>query len=243
MEVYGPDIYKVHRRHFDIAKAGRTSEFEFYEIRDGLQFHFAAIYVPQFDDNAQVVGVCSMINDITRSKQIEQELIRLARYDTLTGLPNRNQLNERLPEVIARCARMGLTAAVLYLDIDKFKQINDSMGHYAGDLVLQEFARRLLTAVRTTDMVVRLAGDEFVIVLEALENVDVSVVTEKILRSMDAPFVIEGSQRKVKASIGAVTFSDGQHDVSVILKKADEALYMAKAAGRNTAIILDLSSA
>lgn len=229
-QIYDEITYRLHQEHFDIAKAGATTAFDFEEVKDGRARHLNATYIPQFDDYGKVIGVCSMINDVTSQKAIEKELIKLARFDFLTGLPNRSQLLQRLQETVARAGRTQALVAVLFLDIDDFKQINDTFGHHTGDIVLKEFSGRLLSVVRTTDMVARLAGDEFVILLEGLnQHSQILEVASKIERAMRTPFHIQGSQRTISASIGAAAFTHAKHhDPSTILRKADEAMYLAK---------------
>lgn len=233
-EVYDQATYRLHRENFDVAAAGDTAEFEFEQISQGATKHLVATYIPQFDERGAVIGVCSMIHDITPLKRIEQELTKLARYDALTGLPNRYQLQQRLQEAINRSARSGTLGGVLFLDIDQFKAINDTFGHHAGDIVLKEFGARLVAAVRSTDLVSRLAGDEFVIVLEGLNaKIEIAAVSEKIVQAMRLPFHIGGQPRVISTSIGAAVFSRAGSDQSLILRSADEAMYRAKQEGRN----------
>ena len=167
----------------------------------------------------------------------EARLDQLSRVDALTGLANRRQFNETLPEAMARARRRGKVMALLYLDLDKFKAINDTLGHAAGDTVLKEFGRRLSACVRETDMVARLGGDEFVLVIEGVaSDADVERVANKILSEMAWPFEMgEGEERVVATSIGIATYLDepGLSDEQ-LLGRADAALYEAKAAGRGT---------
>lgn len=165
----------------------------------------------------------------------EARLDQLSRIDALTGLANRRQFNETLPEAMARTRRRGRMMALLYLDLDKFKAINDTLGHAAGDTVLKEFGRRLSGCVRETDMVARLGGDEFVLIIEGLASgADVEQVANKILGEMAWPFEMgDGEEREVATSIGIATYLDepGLSDEQ-LLGRADAALYAAKAAGR-----------
>lgn len=175
-----------------------------------------------------------------RLEASERRLDQLTRIDPLTGCPNRRQFEERLPEALARSRRNGALMAVLFLDIDKFKHINDSLGHAAGDAVLKEFAQRLCTCVRVTDTVARLGGDEFVLILEGLHApAEAEAVAGKILSQMAVPFDIDkdGAPLPVSTSIGlACTSAAGQtpEDAAQMLARADAALYAAKAAGRGT---------
>lgn len=175
-----------------------------------------------------------------RLEASEARLDQLSRVDTLTGLANRRQFNEALPEAMARARRRRAMMALLYLDLDRFKAINDTLGHAAGDAVLKEFGRRLSGCVRETDMVARLGGDEFVLIIEgAATAAEVEQVAAKILAEMAWPFELEGRDDDegltVATSIGIATYQDepGLSD-DQLLGRADEALYEAKAAGRGT---------
>ena len=167
-------------------------------------------------------------------ERAEAELHRLATTDVLTGINNRRMFDDFLPKALARAARAGQQVGLAFLDIDHFKDINDTLGHAAGDQVLVEFARRLTGAVRTTDTVARLAGDEFVIVFEQLSsNTELDVLGRKILDAMHAPFLGEAVQRVVTTSIGIALTTSAAITVDEVMRAADQALYGVKAAGRN----------
>jgi diguanylate cyclase (GGDEF)-like protein len=172
---------------------------------------------------------------MTAIRRVEQELQRLARFDSLTALANRRQFDETLVQTLARVHRSGRPLALMFLDIDHFKAINDSLGHAGGDEVLQEFAWRLHASVRDNDLVARLAGDEFVILLEDIESAEkAGGVAEKILSSISKPFELMTGPLAVTASIGVAFVPDGRHASVDIVQAADKVLYEAKAAGRNT---------
>ncbi|MFT5533463.1 MAG: diguanylate cyclase (GGDEF)-like protein/PAS domain S-box-containing protein [Burkholderiaceae bacterium] len=234
-DLLSPDEYARHKQYYDQAREGKVARFEFEARQDGSPHYYQAAYLPQFDDQHQLTGVCGMINDITTLKLVENQLRVLARHDTLTGLPNRNQFDEKLAEAMARSRRSGHAMALMFLDIDHFKAINDTLGHHSGDEVLCEFARRLLHSVRQTDTVSRLAGDEFVIILEGLQlPEESSKVAAKIITAMSTDFDVLGTPRQVSTSIGIAVGKIDDNDGSALLRRADEALYAAKAAGRNT---------
>jgi diguanylate cyclase (GGDEF)-like protein/PAS domain S-box-containing protein len=178
--------------------------------------------------------------DVTERKRAEQELAesraeleRAAWYDALTGLPNRNLLVDRLEQVLARSRRSRQLLALFYLDLDGFKAINDSMGHAAGDVLLKQFAERLRRAVRVTDTVARLSGDEFVILLEDLrESQDADVIANTIVEAAREEFMIESRVLRVTTCIG-IAFTSGEISGVELLKRADTALYQAKRAGRD----------
>jgi diguanylate cyclase (GGDEF)-like protein/PAS domain S-box-containing protein len=233
-EACGDEAYFKYKRFYDQALAGNRTDFAFADERDGTKRYFNAAYIPQFDEGGQVVGVCCMINDITEIKKVELQLIKLARVDALTGLPNRVQFDESLRKAIARSRRGGLSMALMYLDIDHFKTINDTYGHQAGDEALVEFSRRLTASVRKTDIVARLSGDEFVIILEEMRSDDeAEIVARKVISAMEAEFIVGGRQYQVTTSIGIAILHDDDADAQALLRRADQALYRAKSGGRN----------
>ncbi|MDQ1833786.1 sensor domain-containing diguanylate cyclase [Massilia scottii] len=232
--LFSPEEAEVHQRAFDEAMTGNTVKFDFARMQGNERRHYQATYIAQVDAAGNAVGVTGLVNDVTDSKLLEEQLSALARFDALTGLPNRTQLTERIGRAQTRSARNGNVMAVMYLDLDKFKSINDSFGHSGGDTVLVEFGRRLSACVRQSDTVGRLAGDEFVILLEGLQNVsECAVVARKIIKVMEKPFDIDGVARIVSTSIGVATAENGRAGVDTLLKHADDALYRAKDSGRN----------
>lgn len=173
--------------------------------------------------------------DITEIKLVESQLRTMAHLDALTGLANRHYFDQKLNDAITRSQCAAQPMGLMFLDIDHFKAINDSDGHQGGDEVLRQFSRRLLGCVRQTDTVARLAGDEFVIILEALYVVDeLAVIAEKIIRNMEQEFQILNTERRVTASIGLTFRRDDEISADTILRRVDKALYLAKSEGRNT---------
>nr|WP_315260948.1 sensor domain-containing diguanylate cyclase [uncultured Duganella sp.] len=178
-----------------------------------------------------------------RRERAEEELHRLATTDVLTGINNRRMFDAFLPQALARAARSGQPVGLAILDVDHFKAINDTLGHAAGDQVLIEFARRLRDAVRATDTVARLAGDEFVIVFEQLSSTEMAVLGKRILDAMHAPFMLGAVQRVVQTSVGIAVTSPPPATAEEIMRAADQALYRAKAAGRNGFVISPVDDA
>jgi diguanylate cyclase (GGDEF)-like protein len=171
--------------------------------------------------------------DITDRKRMEEAAQSAAQSDALTGLANRLLLNDRLRLALSRSRRSGNDVAVLYLDLDRFKQVNDRFGHAAGDRLLKHVALRLRSCVRSSDTVARLGGDEFVVLLEDLRDREHAVaVVEKIIEEMRHPVNLEGFQVPVTTSIG-LAYANAGADADSLLKRADKALYEAKAAGRD----------
>jgi diguanylate cyclase (GGDEF)-like protein/PAS domain S-box-containing protein len=243
-EVFGDEMYSVVKEPVAAALAGERVSFERTITPGGIERHLKYEYTPDFDVDGAVVGFYTMVTDITDMKLIQARLAQLARVDSLTGLPNRNQLYERLGEALARCRRGGAQVGCLYLDIDHFKAINDSLGHAGGDEVLRQFGARLQTCVRETDLVARLAGDEFVILVEGLDQpAGGERVAAKIIEAMRPPFDLGGHPRAITTSVG-VAISDGREDdADALLKKADEALYRAKSTGKNAFAVYEASGA
>ena len=186
------------------------------------------------DDHGQARGYVGVFSDISSLKQSQQELFNLAHHNALTQLPNRRLLNNRLEKEIKKSFHQQQSLAVLFIDLDRFKQINDSLGHGMGDLLLQEVARRLNQCVRSSDMVAHLNGDEFVVLLEnpkTLENV--TEVTQKLMRTVAAPITLDGQEIYITASVGICLFPQDGQEAALLLRNADTAMYHAKAQGRN----------
>ncbi|HRI91287.1 MAG: hypothetical protein CRU72_06505 [Candidatus Accumulibacter phosphatis] len=201
-----------------------------------------------YDRDRRLQGVFAAARDITEHKQVQAEILNLALYDSLTRLPNRRLLNDRLGQTMAASQRSGRYSALMFIDLDNFKSLNDTRGHDVGDLLLIEAADRLKHCVREIDTVARFGGDEFVVMLSELsvENSEstaqAGVIAEKIRAALDRPFVLQGRQKgtaentvehQCTASIGVALFSKRDASRDDILKWADKAMYQAKEAGRN----------
>ena len=191
--------------------------------------------VVERDVRGRALRLTGTNSDVSARKSLEQQLVHQATHDVMTGLPNRSLFYDRLNQAIARCARGGALMAVMYLDIDKFKSINDTLGHDMGDQLLKGFSRRLAGCVRATDTVARLGGDEYAVILEGLESREAGErVAGKIVTAMRPEFVLENRPLAITTSIG-MAFYEGGSEISQdkLIKQADEALYQAKGAGRN----------
>ncbi len=233
-DVVGETLYEERRDYYQRALAGER--LEFIKQANHFQQHrtLHATFIPDVSDDGHVRGLFTLSSGITKQQEIEAELRRMARFDSLTGLPNRSYLYESLDAAIERGKRTGSPIAVLFLDIDHFKTINDTLGHRKGDLVLQEFAARLAQTVRTTDTVGRLGGDEFVIVLEGLKTLaDAEHIAGKILQAVRKPWVLNGERLRVTTSVGIAFSTDRAHCATDLIGHADASLYEAKSAGRN----------
>ena len=195
----------------------------------------SASFRPQHDVNGAVTGVIGHIRDLTERKRAEQQIEYQAYHDALTGLANRRLFQEHLTLALALAQRRDGLLAVLFLDLDAFKIINDSLGHSIGDSLLRVVAMRLKTHVREGDVVARVGGDEFTVVLQELKKKeDIPAIAQKILRAIADPVDVDGHRLYITASIGIAVFPDDGSDAETLLKNADNAMYRAKSEGRNT---------
>ena len=238
-ELIGPTLYEQRSEHLQRALAGERVSFEAESVTLGVDRYLHTVYIPDVQADGHVAGIYALSTDVTASKQVEMQLSQLAHVDALTGLPNRRQFEEKLQEAVARSKRSDRPMALMFLDVDHFKQINDSHGHAAGDAVLKEFAARLQRCVRITDTVARLAGDEFVIILEGLHSAgDAELVARKIAAALHPPIAWEArTLSPVTSSIGVVVLTGNDVAVADVVARADEALYQAKRAGRDTFVV------
>jgi diguanylate cyclase (GGDEF)-like protein/PAS domain S-box-containing protein len=186
------------------------------------------------DECGKLTNFVAMLSDITPIKRAEQQLSHLAHHDSLTDLPNRLLFSGHLQQSIDRARRHGRRVGLLFIDLDRFKRINDSMGHAAGDNVLVEVARRLRSTVRSEDLVARLGGDEFTVVLEDFEGGVVAAFAQKIIAAVSRPLMLAGREVVVSASVGIALFPDDGESIDALTKAADAAMYRAKDRGRNT---------
>jgi diguanylate cyclase (GGDEF)-like protein/PAS domain S-box-containing protein len=202
--------------------------------RDGVEAAIEDSAAPIHDRRGQVTGAVMVFHDVSTTRALSLRMSHQAQHDSLTDLPNRILLQDRLNLAMALTQRHGQKLAVLFLDVDRFKNINDSLGHDVGDSLLVLMAQRLLSCVRSSDTVSRQGGDEFVILLpELARGQDAAIRAEKILAALSAPYVIDSHQVHVTASIGIVIYPDDGGDADTLLKNADFAMYHAKEAGRN----------
>jgi diguanylate cyclase (GGDEF)-like protein/PAS domain S-box-containing protein len=203
--------------------------------RDGTLFDLSTTLAPLRDGHGEINGYLAIATDITERKASEKQIEFLAYRDVLTGLPNRLLLHDRFEHAVGFAERSGTKLALLFLDLDNFKTINDSLGHAVGDLLLKEIARRLGDCVRDTDTISRQGGDEFLIVLPDLRGADaITPVLLKIRERLQAPFELDGHELTTSASVGVAIYPDDGLDFDTLLKKADTAMYRAKDGGRNS---------
>ena len=201
---------------------------------DGVRRFIRISGEPVFDDSGSFRGYRGVGRDVTQSTVAEQKVHELARFDSLTGLPNRNMFLGELDRTIARARRHATAFAVFFIDLDRFKNINDTLGHDAGDELLKTMAARLRGAVRESDLVARLGGDEFVVLLEGeADAADLSTIAHKLLAAIGEPITIQGCSFLVTGSIGIGLYPGDGEDAAELLKHADAAMYLAKDRGKN----------
>jgi len=239
------ELYRADDRNVMASDMPKLAYEEPQTAPDGQEVWLRTSKVPLHDSRGEVMGVLGIYDDITERKLIEAQIHQLAFYDALTHLPNRRLLLDRLKQTAALGDRLDQHGAVLFLDLDNFKNLNDSRGHGVGDMLLLEVASRLYDCVREGDTVARLGGDEFVVVLgglsahpdEAAEQAD--MVAEKIRETLARPYELDGYVFYSTASIGVVVFKGHRDSLDAILKHADTAMYQAKDAGRNAVRFYD----
>ena len=219
----------------DALASGEPYAAEFRVVtRDGevrwIAAHGSVLRLPE-GAPAKMIGVSQ---DITERKRQEEEIRFLAYHDTLTGLPNRRLLDDRMRQAVYLAQRRDAKVAALLIDLDDFKQVNDALGHRAGDAVLREVAQRLSACMRKSDTLARHGGDEFVALLQDLQREsDCQFVAEKALRALEPEFRIEGRRFSIGASIGISIYPSDAGDGETLLRNADVAMYRAKQLGSN----------
>ena len=202
--------------------------------RDGSETAIEDSASPIHDRGGKLIGAVIVFHDVSASRALSRQVTHLAEHDFLTDLPNRLLLNDRLTQAIAMASRHGYHLAVLFLDLDRFKQVNDSLGHVIGDALLQSVAGRLVPCVRSSDTVSRQGGDEFVVLLSEIEHADDAAASaQKIIAALIAPHEIAQHQLHVTATIGISIYPDDGVDAATLINSADTAMYHAKERGRN----------
>lgn len=201
--------------------------------KDGQRFEVEESACPIIDREHRLTGAVMVLHDVTETMAMAERMAHLAQYDALTDLPNRVLLQDRAQHALALARREAKGLGVMYLDLDGFKQINDALGHDAGDQLLVQFARRLVAAMRQSDTVCRQGGDEFVLLLPGLEDPrQAAAIAGKVLGVCQEPFVLNGQMLKMGLSAGLALFPQHGSDYEELARHADTALYAAKRGGR-----------
>lgn len=229
---HGPDFYEHMWR--SLIESGKWQGEIWNRRKTGEMFAGWINIVAVRDPSGTVTNYVAVFSDITSKKQHEERLSYQANHDPLTQLPNRTLFQERLNRALARAQRNHTMVALLFIDLDHFKQVNDTLGHLAGDLLLQQASERLSSCTRQGDTVARLAGDEFTIILEDVADPrDAAIVAHKIVHVMAEPFDLSGSAANISSSIGVAMYPVDSGDAQGLIKLADAAMYRAKNMGRN----------
>jgi diguanylate cyclase (GGDEF)-like protein/PAS domain S-box-containing protein len=204
------------------------------QSKDGEEFLASMVVNAVYDEQGNPFRYVALLSDITQKKASEELIWRQANFDTLTGLPNRNMLYEHLRQEMKKTDRSQLPMALVFVDLDYFKEINDTLGHDKGDVLLKQVANRLLSCVRTSDIVARLGGDEFTVILSELRKpADVERTAQEILKKMSTPFQLGEDIAQISSSIGIALYPHDGADADSLMKSADKAMYGAKQKGRN----------
>jgi diguanylate cyclase (GGDEF)-like protein/PAS domain S-box-containing protein len=236
-----PSILKSDRHDKDfyaalwqtLIKDGRWSG-EIWDRRKDGSLYPKWVTINAIREDGDISHFVALFYDISERKENEERINFIARHDHLTGLPNRLMLKDQMARALAQADRSGGRLALIFIDLDRFKNINDSLGHHVGDQLLIEVSRRLVACVRVTDIVARLGGDEFVVVVEHIDDQnDAAQVAVKIHATLGEPVVIDGKSLHTPPSIGISLYPDDGRDVDTLMKQADTAMYKVKSAGRN----------
>lgn len=207
---------------------------------NGAEYFFEYLYVPVLSELGCMEAVAILARDITKRKLTEAESWHNANYDSLTDLPNRRMFLDKMAEEIKLFRRFPSRFALLFIDIDEFKVVNDELGHHVGDELLKQVATRIDYCVRETDLVARLGGDEFTVLLRSINDRDAAAsIVAKIIHQLSLPFLIMDAEVNVSASIGVTFFPTDAKTPETLLNKADQAMYAAKNAGRNQFVMFD----
>jgi len=227
-----PDVYRA--KWASIAATGKWQGEIWTRRKNGENFLRWLSINSIADEDGRVQSRVHLFSDITRKKEADELIWRQAHFDALTGLPNRSMFHDRLEQSIKKASRSGHRIGLLFLDLDYFKEVNDTLGHSMGDRLLLMAAQRLRHCVRESDTVVRLGGDEFIVIVDELSGAEgVERVVQSILHELADPFLLGSEQVYISASVGVTFYPDDGTEADVLLKNADQAMYAAKAQGRN----------
>ncbi|MGA3282134.1 MAG: PAS domain S-box protein [Smithella sp.] len=226
-------LFQVFNKIYNTGEPAKEVDWQI-KRKDGTKRYIETSVSPKKDSSGKLTGFRGIIRDITERKQAEERIQYQATHDALTGLPNRLMFIEQLNQAIRSAQRNKRQLAVFFIDLDRFKVINDSLGHDAGDQLLQEIAKRFKQSLRAVDVVARLGGDEFIILIEDVDELSqVETFAHKILSSAIKPMILLGEECRVTASIGISIYPSDGEDEQTLMKNADMAMYFAKEEGKN----------
>ena len=244
-EIVGYDDYKffdadtaanMRKGDLRVMQEGETIQAEEtnFNVLTGVANVFLTVKLPLRREDGSIYALCGISTDITERKEIEEHMRHMAQYDGLTHLPNRALFNDRLQQALIAAQRNQERLALMFIDLDKFKPVNDTYGHGVGDLLLKEVAQRMQECLRESDTAARVGGDEFVVLLPVIETEqDAGLVGGKILHALNQPFELAGHRLNIGGSIGVAIYPDHGSSEKLLVKSADIAMYHAKKNGRN----------
>lgn len=228
------DIKFFSRMRQTITHTGYWEGEIWHQHKNGDHYLVSLRFNTVFDDKGNALRHVALFSDITKKKATEEAIWKQANFDALTSLPNRRMFNDRLRQEMKKSARDNAPMALIFIDLDNFKAVNDNLGHDFGDLLLKQVADRLLQCVRNTDTVARLGGDEFTVILSELKDSGDAVrIVQDVLHSLARPFQLKHEVADISGSIGIALFPDDANDAETLIKSADQAMYLAKQQGRN----------
>ena len=236
LQLFEPHVAElVRKKDQEIMSTGEAQSYEctsYYP--DGREVVLDVYKAPFYGLDGTLYGVMGISRDITDKRAADELIWKQANFDALTGLPNRNMMRDRMSQEMKKVARASQRMALMFLDLDRFKEVNDTLGHDMGDILLVEAAKRIQDAVRSSDTVARQGGDEFTVILGELDEIDcVERVALNIISALVEPFDLAGDTAYITASIGVTFFPDDANSIDQLLKNADQAMYAAKNGGRN----------
>jgi diguanylate cyclase (GGDEF)-like protein/PAS domain S-box-containing protein len=234
-ELYAPTASELQRQLRQVVESKTTYRGEMpYMLLSGEKATYEYLFVPVISEEGKVEAIAGTARDITERKASEERIKKSANYDFLTSLPNRSLFRDRLEQEVKRSERTGLPVALLFIDLDGFKEVNDRLGHHAGDQLLQQTAHRISGCVRGTDTVARIGGDEFTVILgEVNKTSHIDILAQQILEELAKPFPLLHQEVSISGSIGITLFPQDASTPDDLVKNADQAMYVAKNAGRN----------
>ncbi len=230
-----PFVRDIERQLKSVIATGKTYRGEMHTINErGESRTYEYLLVPVFDPNGRCEAIAGSARDVTERKAAEERIRRSANHDFLTDLPNRSLFRERLEHELKHAARTGFPLALLFIDLDLFKEVNDRLGHAAGDQMLQQVAQRINACVRGTDTVARLGGDEFTVILtDVTLPQHIETIAAEILEELRRPFALAAGEAFISCSIGVTVYPGDGASPDELVRNADEAMYASKKAGRN----------
>ncbi|MGO4888402.1 diguanylate cyclase domain-containing protein [Anaerobacillus sp. MEB173] len=233
-EVIHPDDYGKIEKDEQQLQLGLSTRIEYRIFHPKLGEKWVMkLTTPIQSSEGKIEKISGQMVDITKQKQLENELKQMAYYDELTDLPNRKALDRHIQKALARSKRHNHNFTIMFIDLDDFKVVNDTMGHDAGDLLLIEVVNRLNESLREEDLIARIGGDEFIVVLEETNKVEIEDIAKRIIEKISLPYMLNEKEANISLSIGISMYPDDGEDKETLIEHADKAMYYAKFNGKN----------